>query len=158
MSIVVQVGFMAWLAMYISQTCSNLQNLGGAIQVVYFRDYWMKLVNQETRLWYVATEGLGTDSSIFDLKRLTTRSKQALDQASGYNQDLRRIIGDIPSDTQLLFYRKNVKVYDRDIHNNPTFVSNDDMIQLAERILNSGSDNIYSTESVSVNKNSRFYI
>ena len=148
-AIICSLTFMIWLNVYVSDFSKTVESRGQVVQDAYFRNAWIKVTNQETRFWTAMRGGLiFTDGDLTDEMVMRSSINTTYHQINMFNQQLRTSLESLDHTTQTLFYRKNVRVYERDSNKKLVAVGLDDTFQVAEKIVAKGFINVYSPTPV----------
>jgi len=140
-SILLQLIFVIWINSYVSSSTKEAQNTEEILQSAYFRDFWIKIANQQTRLWVNARrKDITISTNLEYLEDQNLLCNSTFHELSNFNQDLRLLLGSASSDIQELFYVKNVNVYDR-VNDDLVLQSVDDPSQVTDKIITKGFAN-----------------
>jgi len=142
-SILLQLVFVIWINFYVSNSCDGAQKTENILQGAYFRDFWIKIANQQARLWVNARKDVSSAAGLDNFEKQNLKYNQTFHELSNFNQNLRLLLSDTDSDIQNLFFVKNVNVYDREAASaNLVLQSVDDASQVTEKIITKGFANV----------------
>lgn len=142
LSIIIQLAFMLWLYFYANSVFQNVADIYQVLEDTYFRNYWLKLANQETRTWIIKEVDINANADTQKLLDFAESINLTYTRINEYNQDLRLHLSHVDLDIQNLFYSKKIKVFERNSQNTLKLISIDDSFQTMEKIISLGLDNV----------------
>jgi len=112
------------------------------LQTAYFRMYWVKLANQETRLWSGVRGGTIYIPDIVDEAVELYTTNFSFHRIKYYNHELYNGIANLTHEFQHYFFEKNIRVLDRDSNNDVVVIEMVNSFQVIEKILSKGFKNV----------------
>ena len=131
-----------YLSLNVIQVSQEVDKLSTVLYFAYLRNLWIKLGNQETRLWTGVRGGIIDIPGIVDMTTELATTNLAFHRISEYNKNLETSIGEIDQRIQSLFFQKSVKIYLRDESGELQFMSLDDTFEATKKIINKGFINL----------------
>ena len=142
MTLSVILGILIYLSLNVIQVSQEVDKLSTVLYYAYLRNLWIKIANQETRLWTGVRGGIIDIPGIVDMTTQLATTNLAFHRISEYNRGLETSINEVKDEIQVLFYQKNVKVYTRDVFGELQFMSLDDTFEATKKIINKGFINL----------------
>ena len=136
------LGVLIYLSLNVIQVSQEVNKLSTVLYFAYLRNLWIKLGNQETRLWTGVRGGIIDIPGIVDMTTEIATTNLAFHRINEYNHNLEASIGEIDQRIQSLFFQKNVKIYLRDELGDLQFMSLDNTFEATKKIINKGFVNL----------------
>ena len=135
------LSFLIWLNFYVSGVSESVNSLSEVMINAYFRAYWMKLANQETRYWTAVKAGIMDPDEWLDFQIYTMN--KSYHRVSFYDGRLQQSLSKISDDIQAKFYEKDVRIYRRGDNSSLEYVETLDSFQSTIMLVSIGMINIY---------------
>jgi len=103
--------FLFWLNYYTSTTSKRIEMFSDVVQNTYFRNYRTKLTVRDVLYWQAVIQNY----VVYNPQTTKDAFASSFYSMLSYNDLLIESLVDIDDDIQLLFYEKNVRIYNQDI-------------------------------------------